>query len=70
MKKIKIDTEYITLTQALKLAEVIDTGGMVKWFLTEHKVFVNNELEQRRGKKLYPGDVIKIEGMDEFIIES
>lgn len=69
MKKIKIDTEYITLTQALKLAEVIDTGGMVKWFLKEHEVFVNNELEQHRGKKLYPGDVVKIEDIDELIIE-
>ncbi|WP_062200914.1 S4 domain-containing protein YaaA [Massilibacterium senegalense] len=70
MEKITIDTEYITLTQALKLAGVIDTGGMVKWFLSEHEVYVNGELENRRGKKLYPGDYVRIKGIEEFVIES
>ena len=30
--EVKISTEYITLGQFLKLADVIQTGGMVKWF--------------------------------------
>ncbi len=70
MEKITIDTEYITLTQALKIAGVIDTGGMVKWFLSEHEVYINGDLENRRGKKLYPGDHVQIEGIGEFVIES
>lgn len=48
MKLIKISTEYITLGQFLKLADVIDTGGAVKWFLQEYEVYVNQELENRR----------------------
>lgn len=59
-KTFTISTEYITLGQLLKEVGVIDTGGMAKWFLAEHEVFVNDELENRRGKKLYPGDKVRI----------
>jgi S4 domain protein YaaA len=67
-EKVKIKTEYITLGQFLKLAGVIDTGGMAKWFLSEHEIYVNNELENRRGKKLVPNDEIKIIGFGIFTI--
>lgn len=66
--KIMVDTEYITLGQFLKLADVIQTGGMAKWFLSEHKIFINGEQDQRRGRKLYAGDQIQIEGFGEFIV--
>ncbi|MCY7768286.1 ribosome maturation protein RlbA, partial [Bacillus inaquosorum] len=51
-----IDTEMITLGQFLKLADVIQSGGMAKWFLSEHEVLVNSEPDNRRGRKLYVGD--------------
>lgn len=59
-KEIKIETEFITLGQFLKLADVIQTGGMAKWFLQEYEVYVNGELESRRGRKLREGDVVYI----------
>ena len=65
-EEIKIDTEYITLGQFLKLADVIQSGGMAKWFLSEHEVFINQEPDNRRGRKLYPGDVVEIEGHGTF----
>ena len=68
MKPVKIKTEYIELQMLLKMEDIINSGGQAKYFLMENKVFVNGELEQRRGKKLYPKDQIKI-GKDEFIIE-
>ncbi|RHW40433.1 S4 domain-containing protein YaaA [Neobacillus notoginsengisoli] len=68
-EEIKIDTDYITMGQFLKLAEVIQTGGMAKWFLEEHEVFVNGEQDQRRGRKLRAGDKVSIPGFGEFIIE-
>lgn len=68
MKEIQIDTEYITLGQFLKLAEVIQTGGMAKWFLGEYVVFVNDEQDQRRGRKLYPGDQVNIPDFGMFIV--
>lgn len=66
MEKISISTEYITLGQFLKLANVIDSGGMVKWFLQEYEVFVNDELENRRGKKLRENDVVEIVEIGKF----
>lgn len=68
-KIIKIDTDIITLGQLLKLADIIQTGGMAKWFLQEHEVFVNDELENRRGRKLRDGDVVVIPGMAKVIVK-
>jgi len=60
IQKINIETEYITLGQFLKLAELIDSGGMAKWFLSEYEIKVNGEQDQRRGRKLRVGDKITI----------
>lgn len=60
MKEIKIRTEYITLGQLIKYLGIVSTGGEIKLFLLENPVFVNEMQENRRGKKLYPGDLIEI----------
>jgi ribosome-associated protein len=60
MENLTIDTEFITLGQLLKMTNAISSGGMAKWFLDEYIVYVNGEEEQRRGKKLRDGDVVKI----------
>ncbi len=60
MKDVKIKTEYITLGQLIKFLNLIGSGGEVKFFLMENDIFVNEEPESRRGKKIYPGDKIKI----------
>jgi ribosome-associated protein len=67
-EKIKISTETITLGQLLKLANVIETGGMAKWFLQNHEVYVNGERENRRGRKLKPDDVVEIKEHGTFIV--
>lgn len=58
--EIKINTEFITLQQLLKIADLINSGGEAKIFLFENKVFVNGEEDNRRGRKLRPGDVVEI----------
>lgn len=68
MRLVKIKTEYIELQQLLKMEDFISSGGAAKYFLMENKILVNNEPENRRGRKLYPGDVINILGK-EFVIE-
>lgn len=68
MKKIKIYTEYITLGQFLKIADIIQSGGEAKSYLTYNEVYINNELDVRRGRKLRNGDKVVVEGK-EFIIE-
>ena len=61
MKIVKIKTEYIELQQLLKMEDYISSGGQAKYYLQENEVYVNGELESRRGRKLRAGDVIKID---------
>ena len=68
MESVRIQTEYITLGQFLKLASIIDSGGNAKWFLSEYEVYVNGELDVRRGKKLRVGDRIEIPEVGSYII--
>ena len=68
MTKVKIDREFITLGQLLKYENIIENGGHAKFFLSENIIYVNDEEENRRGKKLYVGDVVSIEDMGDFII--
>ena len=65
---ITIHTEYITLGQFLKLADMIDTGGQAKAFLAEATILVNGEEDNRRGRKLYPDDKVEINGAHSFVI--
>lgn len=68
--EIEIQETYITLGQFLKLASIISSGGMAKPFLQQMEVFVNEEPENRRGKKLYDGDQISIPNIGAFQIKS
>lgn len=68
MKKVIIDSDYITLTQFLKIEGFINSGGEAKIFLSNQEVFLNGNLENRRGKKLYSGYVVRIND-EEFLIE-
>ena len=60
MEEKKISTEYITLGQFLKFANIIETGGREKEFLKTNVVLVNSIEENRRGRKLYRGDVVEV----------
>lgn len=62
MRQLKIEGPYITLGQLLKRTDLIGSGGEAKIFLQEVKVKVNNELEVRRGRKIYPQDLVDISG--------
>lgn len=64
MKEVAISTEYITLGQLLKLADCIGTGGEAKAFLQQREVLVNGQPDQRRGRKIVPGDVVAPEGCE------
>ena len=45
MKKVSITTEYVTLGQFLKLADIISSGGQAKFFLEDIQVKVNGEID-------------------------
>ena len=59
---IAITTEYIKLESFLKLANVIESGGMAKTVIQNGEVTVNGEVCTMRGKKLRPGDTVGFAG--------
>lgn len=69
MKIIQLKSEYITLGQFLKVADCIQSGGEAKFFLQENTVFINGEQDQRRGRKLYSNDQVKVENYGLFRVQ-
>lgn len=68
--KLKADQEYITLQSVLQITDIISTGGMAKAYLETEKVLVNGVPENRRGRKLYPNDLVKVSGKTFLIVKS
>lgn len=58
---VQISTPFITLGQLLKMTDWIDSGGQAKSAVKTLRIKVNGEKEDRRGRKLYPGDIVTIE---------
>ena len=53
---LSIQTEFIKLQDAMKLANVVMSGGEAKVLIQDGQVLVNGETCLMRGKKLCPGD--------------
>lgn len=63
-----ITTEYIKLDSFLKGVNAVASGGEAKLIVASGLVTVNGEVELRRGRKLYPGDLVRLGGV-EFRVE-
>ena len=68
MEIIKLKDEFIKLGQAPKAAGLVETGAEAKDVIQDGLVKVNGEVDTRRGKKLYNGDVVEFDG-EEIKIE-
>ena len=66
--EIKIRDEFIKLGQAVKLAGVVEDGVEAKYAIQDGLVQVNGEVDQRRGRKVYEGDVITFEDQEIKVI--
>ena len=55
--KLRPQDEFIKLGQALKAAGLVESGVEAKDVIQNGLVLVNGEIDTRRGRKLYPGDV-------------
>ena len=62
METVTIQTEFIKLDSFLKFCGVVGTGGEAKIAIAEGEVQVNGEVCTMRGKKLYPGDTVTLDG--------
>lgn len=68
MKEILIKTEYITLGQFLKYAEIVSDGIEAKIIIQDGLIKVNQEIEIRRGKKIRNGDIVSLKNESYLII--
>ena len=64
MEIIKLRDEYIKLGQALKAANLVQDGVEAKLVIQDGLVKVNNQVDIRRGRKLYDGDVVSFDGQE------
>ena len=64
MEILKLRDEYIKLGQALKAANLVEDGVEAKLVIQDGLVKVNNEVDIRRGRKLYDGDVVSFDGQE------
>ncbi len=63
MEKIEFklgEQEYITLVNLLKTTDVVSSGGEVKILLINELITYNGEIEYRKKKKVFSGDVIAV----------
>jgi ribosome-associated protein len=62
VRDVLIRDAEIRLGQLLKLADLVDTGADAKAVLADGQVTVNGEVENRRGRRLVPGDLVELAG--------
>lgn len=66
--EVKIRDEFIKLGQLLKLAGVVEDGVEAKYAIQDGLVTVNGEVDERRGRKVYDGDVVSFQGEEIKVI--
>ena len=67
-EEVKIKEEFIRLDSAMKLANMVVTGGHAKIVIQDGEVKLNGEVCTMRGKKLYKGDKVEFEGRGFVIV--
>lgn len=69
METILIHSDFILLAQLLKWANLVSTGGEAKDLIQDGEVLLNGVIETRRGKKVFPNDIIEIDGTSYKILK-
>lgn len=67
-KEIKIKEDFIRLDSAMKLSDMVVTGGHAKIVIQNGEVKVNGEICTMRGKKLRIGDKVEFENSGFVIV--
>ena len=68
MQAIEINDDFIKLGQLLKLAGMVSSGVEEKIVIQNGEVTVNGEVDTRRGKKIYPQDIVEYKGQQVTVI--
>ena len=59
MRAVEITEEPIELYKILKFENMVNSGGEAKYVISEGQVTVNGEVEPRKRKKIFSGDIIE-----------
>ena len=68
--KVQIETEFITLTNLLKFAGVVMSGGQAHELIEEWLVSLNGQPVSEKRKKIRAGDVVKVKDLAEITVEN
>lgn len=63
IEKVFIRDEMIRLGQFLKLASLVENGVHARELIQEGLVKVNDDIEEARGRQLFPGDTVTLNGI-------
>ncbi len=67
-RELRLKGDYITLGQLLKAAGLVGSGSEAKEYIVSGMVKVNGEVDTRRGRKLYPGDVVSFRNTETEVV--
>lgn len=59
MREVEFTKEPIELYKILKFENMVNSGGEAKYVIAEGQVMVNGEIETRKRKKLFSGDIVE-----------
>ena len=65
----EISTEWIQLDQLIKWLGITETGGQARFLVDEGQVAVNGAIVFERRKKIVPGDLVCIEGVEYLVVK-
>lgn len=69
MKKIFIKDDYIKMNQLMKLCGMVGQGSDTKTFIDDEKIKLNGQTVKELRKKVYPGDIVCVEGFEDITVE-
>ena len=61
MRELEITEEPIELYKILKFENMVNSGGEAKYVISEGQVTVNGEVETRKRKKIFSGDIVEFQ---------
>ena len=64
MRELILKGDYITLGQLLKAESLVSDGVEAKLCIQSGEAKVNGEVDTRRGRKLYPDDIVEFHGTE------
>lgn len=65
---VEIVTEFINLNNLLKFSGVIESGGQANEVITAGLIKLNDVVVTEKRKKVYPGDVVNVDGEVEILV--